>query len=131
MMLSFILLSFLLFSSFVEASKLSSWECYELEGAKIVAEDGTFLGTLDDSYSSDSIYNSFSDYSSSYSSNSIWCDYCEYGNSYSSMSPFNDYASSPPVLLKDGKIVGILTIKPYEIDAVNPYSVGKDCGWDK
>jgi hypothetical protein len=108
---------------------VSSYECYELDGAKIIAEDGTYLGTLGDSYESDSIYNEYSDHGSTYDSDSIWNEYSDYGSDYSSQSPFNDYASDPPVLLKDGEVVGKLTTDSYEYEGVDPRSVGKDCGW--
>jgi hypothetical protein len=108
---------------------LSSFRCFELEGAKIIAEDGTFLGTLDNKYSSDSIFNQYSDFGKEYHSDSIWNKYSDWGNDYSSISPFNEYASTPPILLKDGEVVGKLTVKAFEYDAVNPYTVGKDCGW--
>ena len=64
-----ILISALLFS--FNGWAVSSYECYELDGAKIIAEDGTFLGRLGDSYESDSIYNEYSDYGSTYDSESI------------------------------------------------------------
>tara|TARA_B100001142_G_C14319021_1_gene649671 strand:- start:692 stop:1090 length:399 start_codon:yes stop_codon:yes gene_type:complete len=121
------LLSICLF--FSDSWSLSSYECYELEGAKVIAEDGTYLGKLDDSYDSDSIYNEYSNHGSEYDSDSIWNEYSEYGSDYSSQSPFNDYASEPPVLLKDGEIVGKLTTDSYEYQAVDPRTVGKDCGW--
>ena len=116
-------------SSNLHSESLSSFRCFELEGAKIIAEDGTFLGTLDNSYSSDSIFNQFSDFGKEYHSDSIWNEYSDWGNNYSSMSPFNEYASTPPILLKDGEVVGKLTVKVFEYDGVNPYTVGKDCGW--
>ena len=106
-----------------------SYRCYELDGAKIIAEDGTYLGTLGDSYESDSIYNEYSDHGSTYDSDSIWNEYSDYGSDYSSQSPFNDYASDPPVLLKEGEVVGKLTTDAYEYEGVDPRSVGKDCGW--
>ena len=126
-LLLFLIISF---SSFMNADRLSIWECYELEGAKIIAEDGTFLGTLDYHYDSESIYNDYSDYGNDYSSDSIWNEYSDYGNHYSSESPFNDYASDPPILIKDGEVVGILTIKPYEYEGVDPRTAGKDCDWE-
>jgi len=116
-------------SSNLHSESLSSFRCFELEGAKIIAEDGTFLGTLDNSYSSDSIFNQYSDFGKEYHSDSIWNEYSDWGNNYSSMSPFNEYASTPPILLKDGEVVGKLTVKVFEYDGVNPYTVGKDCGW--
>ena len=60
---------------------------------------------------------------------SIWNDYSDYGSEYSSQSPFNDYASDPPILLKDGEVVGKLTGDPYAYEGVDPRSVGEDCGW--
>ena len=124
---------FILLASFIVMpdgyGDLSGYECYELDGAKIIAEDGTYLGTLGDSYESDSIYNEYSDHGSTYDSESIWNEYSDYGSDYSSQSPFNDYASDPPVLLKEGEVVGKLTTDPYEYEGVDPRSVGKDCGW--
>ena len=64
-----ILISALLFS--FNGWAVSSYECDELDGAKIIAEDGTYLGTLGDSYESDSIYNEYSDHGSTYDSDSI------------------------------------------------------------
>ena len=118
------------FSSFMNADRLSTWECYELEGAKIIAEDGTFLGTLDDHYDSESIYNDYSDHGSDYCSDCIWNEYSDYGSDYSSESPFNEYASDPPILIKDGEVVGTLTTDPYDYDGVDPRTVGKDCDWE-
>ena len=48
-----------LFFTLPMSAEVSAWDCYKLEGAKIIAEDGTYLGTLDDSYKSDSIYNEY------------------------------------------------------------------------
>ena len=113
----------------LHADEVSSYRCYELEGAKIVAEDGTYLGTLDDSYASDSIYNEYSDHGSTYSDESLWNEYSDHGNDYSDESAFNEYASNPPVLLKDGEVIGRLTVKDYEYDSVDPRTVGEDCDW--
>ena len=113
----------------LHADEVSSYRCYELEGAKIVAEDGTYLGTLDDSYASDSIYNEYSDHGSTYSDESLWNEYSDHGNDYSDESAFNEYASNPPVLLKDGEVIGRLTVKDYEYDAVDRRTVGEDCDW--
>jgi hypothetical protein len=109
----------------------ASYRCYELNGAKIIADDGTYLGTLGDGYESNSIYNEYGDHGSSYDSDSIWNEYSDYGNEYSGQSPFNEYASEPPVLLRDGRIVGKLTTNSGEYEGVDPRSVGRDCGWSK
>jgi hypothetical protein len=117
------------FCSISTQAELSSWDCYKLEGAKIIAEDGTYLGTLDDSYKSDSIYNDYSDYGNEYNSDSVWNDYSDYGNEYSSQSAMNDSASEPPVLLKDGEVVGKLTTNDYEYEGVNPKVLKEVCDW--
>jgi|TARA_B110000483_G_scaffold241178_1_gene323542 hypothetical protein len=117
------------FISFSVKAELSSWDCYKLEGAKIIAEDGTYLGTLDDSYKSDSIYNDYSDYGNEYNSDSVWNDYSDYGNEYSSQSAMNESASEPPVLLKDGEVVGKLTTNDYEYEGVNPKALKEVCDW--
>ena len=67
----FLLLNTILLSAILVADSISSYRCFELEGAKIIAEDGTFLGTLDDSYSADSIFNDYSDHGTDYSADSI------------------------------------------------------------
>jgi hypothetical protein len=126
--LNYLLLFIISISSSVRA-ELSSWDCYKLEGAKIIADDGTYLGTLDDSYKSDSIYNDYSDYGNEYNSESIWNDYSDYGNEYSSQSAMNDSASEPPVLLKDGEVVGKLTTNDYEYEGVNPKVLKEVCDW--
>ena len=103
-------------------------DCYKLEGAKIIAEDGTYLGTLDDSYKSDSIYNEYSEHGSDYSSSSIWNEYSEYGSEYSSSSAFNTF-SDPPVLLKDGEVIEKFT-REYALDGYDARELKKDCDWD-
>ena len=54
------------------AGEMNSWECNEFEDAKIIGDDGTYLGRLGPSYMSESIFNSSSSYSSTYSQNSIF-----------------------------------------------------------
>lgn len=48
--------------------------CYRLENAYVVAQDerNTFLGKIESSFSSDSIFNEFGDFRSEYSSSSIF-----------------------------------------------------------
>ena len=126
--LKVIFIAFFLHFPLSSNAELSWYECNEIEGAKIIAEDGTYLGTMGDSYNSDSIYNDYSSYGNEYG-DSIWNEYSEYGNEYSSQSPFNDYASDPPVLLKDGEVVGKLSTDKYDYNAIDPSTAGSDCGW--
>ena len=99
-----------------------SYLVMEIRGAKIVAQDdkNTFLGTLESSYDSNSIFNKYGSFGSSYSSTSIWNSYGSFGGEYSSYSPFNKYSSTPPMIIKDGKVIGYLTTNKSMSGAVNP-----------
>ena len=96
--------------------------CFQLSGAKLLAQDtqNTYLGEISNSYSSDSIFNEYGSYGSEYSSTSIWNEYSSFGGEYSSHSPFNEYSSSPPMIIKGGKIIGYLTVNDYTAGAINP-----------
>ena len=126
-MISRVILLFLLPLSCL--AETSSYRCYELEGSKIIAEDGTFLGRLGESYETNSIYNEYSDHGNTYGGASIWNKYSDFGNEYGNASPFNSSASKPPILLKNGKVIGKLTTNSNEYDGVDPRSLGDDCGW--
>lgn len=114
------------------AGEMNSWECIAFEGAKIIGNDGDYLGRLGPSYNSDSIFNSSSSYSSTYSSDSIFNTSSKYGNSYSNSSVFNDGASNPPIILSDdGTVLGKLSIGPaWQSDRLNPYDIKYTCDWD-
>jgi sporulation protein YlmC with PRC-barrel domain len=92
----------------------------ELIGSKIIAEDGKFLGTISfDKYSSDSLANPYGTYGSPYSSDSIFNPYGSYGSQYSTMSPFNPYSSTPPKLILDNQILGLLSANPYVFNRID------------
>jgi hypothetical protein len=65
---------------------------------RIIASDGTFLGTFENEYSKNSVYNKYGKYGSKYNSNCILNKYDDYGSDYSDLGPFNKYASNPPGL---------------------------------
>ncbi len=93
-----------------------------LSQLKIVADDGTFLGSFESEYSQNSIFNQYGNYGSPYSSNSIFNKYGQYGSDYSSYSPFNSYASNAPWLVDSyGNYYGRLSINPYA-QGVTDYS---------
>jgi hypothetical protein len=73
---------------------------HQLEGAKIVAQDGTFLGIItSNKYDTKSICNRYGDHGSKYSASSIWNQYGDYGSPYAEFSPWNPYSSKPPLIL--------------------------------
>ena len=113
-------------------SEVNSWECGEFNGARIVAEDGTELGTLGPKWKTESIYNDSSEYSSSWSSESIFNENSDYGNSYSDQSVFNDSASKPPLILsEEGEEIGKLSVGPnWDSDRYDPYDIKYTCDWD-
>jgi hypothetical protein len=92
-----------------------------LEGCKLVASDGTFLGIITwNEYDPNSIFNSVGRYGSSVSPTSIWNDVCQYGSDISSKSAFNDLASSPPLLVRDETVIGYLTLNISKRGAIHP-----------
>jgi len=123
------IITFVCLSNLTLSSDLNSWDCYKLEGAKIIAEDGTYLGKIEDDYDRDSIYNEYSDYGNSYNSDSIWNEYSEYGNEYSPKSALNDNASEPPILLKNGEVIGKLTTKEYVFNGYDVNEIKETCDW--
>ena len=123
------IITFVSLSNITFASDLNSWDCYKLEGAKIIAEDGTYLGKIEDDYDSNSIYNEYSEYGNSYNSDSIWNEYSEYGNEYSPKSALNDNASEPPILLKNGEVIGKLTTKEYVFNGYDVNEIKETCDW--
>ena len=100
--------------------------CEIVAGGTVIADDGTLLGRLTNSYSSDSILNAYGTNGSKYSSDSIWNEYGTYGGKYSNQSPFNEYTSTPPMIIKNGRPIARLTVNKSLKGALNPY-VLKTC----
>ena len=102
-------------------------ECNSIEGAKVMAQDETYLGMIENKYSGDSIFNKYGSHGSKYASDSIWNKYRAYGGKYSADSPFNKYTSSPPMIVSSGSVIGYLTIKKYLQGAVDPIVIAVVC----
>ena len=92
------------------------------DGCQIYSDEEKpkYLGKIADEFASDSTFNDYGTYGSEYSSDSIWNEYGTYGGEYSSKSPFNSYSSSPPLIVKNGKVIGRLTVNKYVTGAVAP-----------
>ncbi len=72
----------------------------QFDGAKIVAQDGTFLGLITTNhYDADSICNPYGDHGSKYADSSIFNPYGDYGSPYAEFSPWNPYSAKPPFIL--------------------------------
>ena len=101
--------------------------CERIANARLVAQDGTFLGTIGTEYDPDSIFNEYSLYGSEYGPDSILNENSIHGSLYSDFSPFNEYASRPPWLtLTDGVDV-LVTVNEIFEEAMNPYTI-LECG---
>lgn len=85
-----------------------------LEGASIVAADGTTLGRISrDRYAQDSIANTYGPFGGQYSPTSIFNKYGQYGGQYSQYSPFNPYSTTPPRVIRNNQVLGYLTVNKY------------------
>ncbi len=104
--------------AFIFMSGLSfSVSLYQLP---IEADDGTFLGTFENEYSTRSVYNQYGNYGSPYSSYSIMNRYGNYGSDYSSYSPFNQYANNAPWIVDNyGNSYGRLSVNRYASGVTN------------
>jgi hypothetical protein len=91
-----------------------------LNQLRIVADDGTFLGTFENEYSANSVYNQYGNYGSPYSNNSIMNQYGNYGSDYSDYSPFNKYANHAPWIVdRYGNSYGRLSVNKYASGVTN------------
>lgn len=101
--------------------------CEAVDGAAIISDDDEYIGRITDKYAADSIYNSYGKYGGKYSALSIFNQYGKNGGKYSHGSPFNPYSSSPPRLVKGGKVIAVLSINKNLTGALNPTLLGVVC----
>ncbi|MDP2153266.1 MAG: hypothetical protein Q8J66_06370 [Methylotenera sp.] len=96
--------------------------CDTVKGAVLVAQDdkNTYLGKITNPYDSDSIFNEYGTYGSEYNSASIWNQYATFGSEYSSYSPHNSYSSTPPMIIKNKKILGYLSANKNIKSSISP-----------
>lgn len=92
------------------------------KGGKIVSDEvePKFLGVIADKREQNSIFDKFGSHGSEYASESVWNKYSAYGNSFSTNSPFNPISTNPPLIIKDGEVIGRLTVNYTMREAVNP-----------
>ena len=106
-----------------EAEELS----FFLRGASIYAQDyeKTYLGKLTSEYDPDSIFNTEGSYGSEYSPRSIWNREGNFGAEFSPVSAFNRYTATPPVIQRDGRTLGHLTMNTSIEDGISPEDLKK------
>jgi len=115
---TFVFLIFTVFSFTAIAENL----CTTVNSAILIAQDDkeTYLGKISSPFDGESIFNEYGTYGSQYSSNSIWNQYTTFGSAYSSYSPFSKYSSSPPIIIKNKKIIGYLSANKSFSNSVSP-----------
>lgn len=122
-MILFAMRGFLVLLAFAVASSAHGEQlCDIVKGAVLIAQDdkNTFIGKITNSYDSQSIFNEYGTFGSQYSSNSIWNSYGTFGSEYSSYSATNQYTSTPPMIIKDRKVLGYLTANKNMRSAASP-----------
>lgn len=96
--------------------------CARLKGASLFAQDGSksYLGRVEGSFSPESIFNEFGKYGSPFGPSSIWNEFSLFGSDFHVNSARNKFSSAPPKLVKDGKIVGLMSTNKSLPDAIDP-----------
>ncbi len=101
--------------------------CQALDGSVILNSDDEFIGTISDPSNSDSIFNEYGKYGNEYGSASIWNEYGKNGSKYQTNSAFNEYASEPPRIIKNRRVIGVLSNNKFKSGALSPIVVGVVC----
>ena len=93
-----------------------------LQGASVVAqnEDKAFLGKFENRFSSSSIFNNYGSYGSTYSSTSIWNTFGTFGSKFSSYSPNYTFRGDPPMIVKNGTVLGFISVRGDQKRAIHP-----------
>ena len=104
------------------AGALANDLCEVVKGAVLIAQDekNTYLGKITNAYDSESIFNDYGTYGSEYNSSSIWNTYATFGSEYSAYSPHNAYTTTPPMIVKNRKVLGYLTANKSIKASVTP-----------
>ncbi|MDP3836427.1 MAG: hypothetical protein Q8Q82_20945 [Hydrogenophaga sp.] len=107
---------------FVSTASHGEEVCDIVKGAVLIAQDdkNTFLGKIVNSYDSESIFNEFGTYGSEFNSSSIWNQFATFGSEFSSYSPHNSFTSTPPMIIKNRKILGYLTANKSIKSSISP-----------
>ena len=98
-----------------------SFSCAVVEGASIFTHDGKYLGKITSNrFDQDSIGNQFGSYGSTFSASSIFNMFGDYGSQFSSTSAFNQFATTPPVIVVNGRPQWYLTINTTKPPGIFP-----------
>jgi hypothetical protein len=100
-----------------------------MRGAIVVAQDErkTFLGRITSRRERESIFNVTGRYGDPTSASSIWNPQSTLGNQFNVNSPFNQFSGSPPLILKDRKVIGYLSTNAGLRFAIAPQALKTLC----
>lgn len=117
------------FLAFISLTAFAEEVCSVVKDATLIAQDNqnTPLGKISSPFDSKSIFNEYGEYGSEYSTKSIWNQYGSFGGEYSTYSPFNKYTTTPPILVKNGKIIGYLTVNKFMKPSISPNLLKELC----
>lgn len=101
--------------------------CALIDGAVVINDDNEYLGKITNKFDGDSIFNKFGTHGSKFSSDSIWNKFGQNGNPYGSGSAFNKMSSSPPRIIKNGRVIALLTNNQSLAGAIDPLVLGITC----
>jgi hypothetical protein len=89
--------------------------------AFLIANDGQYLGRLSsNNFDSQSICNDFGSHGSRFSSTSIRNQFSSYGSDFSSLSPYNEFTTTPPWIIFEGQLVGVVTKNQFLQGGIDP-----------
>jgi len=103
--------------------------CEPFRGALIIGQDAdhTYLGKIANNSDGDSIFNDFSPYGDPLSPKSIWNEFSTFGNSFNGLSPFNESSATPPEIVKDGSMIGYLSMNKNVKNSISPNALKELC----
>lgn len=93
--------------------------CDAFDGASLTNSDDEFIGVLGGKYDKNSVFNEYGKFGSEYQADSIWDQYGKNGSEYQAGSVSNKYSSSPPRIVKGGRVIGLLSANKNLRGAVN------------
>jgi len=111
----------------VSGVQAQTWEnqadpALQLKGAKVYAQDPekTYLGSLTGQVNQDSVFNEAGPYGSVVSQTSIWNVTSQFGTDSGQYSVFNPVTKKPPTMVKNGKVMGYITVNQSIDNRISP-----------
>lgn len=98
-------------------------------GGRLIGADDIELGELSPAGESiASVCDPAGDFGSVFSETSIFNSDSVYGGPFGEQSPFNPDATSPPMIVVEGAVVGTFSVSPFAVNAVDPEAALTELG---